>query len=196
LCDAHGLLLIFDEVQTGIGRTGTLFAFQGYGVRPDVITLAKGLGGGVPIGAVLARAAVAEVFQPGAHGSTFGGNPLACAAALAVVQTVEEENLAAHAAAMGEILQAGLRELGHHAGAITAVRGRGLLVGADLDREAAPVVDACRARGLLVNGVQPRTLRFAPPLVVTAAEIREALAILEQALADVRQASIQRGEGQ
>ncbi len=196
LCDAHGLLLIFDEVQTGIGRTGTLFAFQGYGVRPDVITLAKGLGGGVPIGAVLARAAVAEVFQPGAHGSTFGGNPLVCAAALAVVQTVEEENLAAHAAAMGEILQAGPRELGHHAGAITAVRGRGLLVGADLDREAAPVVDACRARGLLVNGVQPRTLRFAPPLVVTAAEIREALAILEQALADVRQASIQRGEGQ
>jgi len=196
LCDAHGLLLIFDEVQTGIGRTGTLFAFQGSGVKPDVITLAKGLGGGVPIGAVLARAAVAEVFQPGAHGSTFGGNPLACAAALAVVQTVEEENLAAHAAAMGEILQAGLRELGHHAGAITAVRGRGLLVGADLDREAAPLVDACRARGLLVNGVQPRTLRLAPPLIVSAAEIREALAILEHALADVRRASWRGGEGQ
>ena len=196
LCDAHRLLLIFDEVQTGIGRTGTLFAFQGSGVKPDVITLAKGLGGGVPIGAVLARAAVAEVFQPGAHGSTFGGNPLACAAALAVVQTVEEENLAAHAAAMGEILQAGLRELGHHAGAITAVRGRGLLVGADLDREAAPLVDACRARGLLVNGVQPWTLRLAPPLIVSAAEIREALAILERALADVRRASLRGGEGQ
>ncbi len=196
LCDAHGLLLIFDEVQTGIGRTGTLFAFQGSGIKPDVITLAKGLGGGVPIGAVLARAAVAEVFQPGAHGSTFGGNPLACAAALAVVQTVEEENLAAHAAAMGEILQAGLRELGHHAGAITAVRGRGLLVGADLDREAAPLVDACRARGLLVNGVQPRTLRLAPPLIVSAPEIREALAILERALADVRRASLRGGEGQ
>ena len=196
LCDAHGLLLIFDEVQTGIGRTGTLFAFQGSGVKPDVITLAKGLGGGVPIGAVLAPAAVAEVFQPGAHGSTFGGNPLACAAALAVVQTVEEENLAAHAAAMGEILQAGLRDLGHHAGAITAVRGRGLLVGADLDREAAPLVDACRARGLLVNGVQPRTLRLAPPLIVSAAEIREALAILEHALADVRRASLRGGEGQ
>ena len=196
LCDAHRLLLIFDEVQTGIGRTGTLFAFQGSGVKPDVITLAKGLGGGVPIGAVLARAAVAEVFQPGAHGSTFGGNPLACAAALAVAQTVEEENLAAHAAAMGEILQAGLRELGHHAGAITAVRGRGLLVGADLDREAAPLVDACRARGLLVNGVQPWTLRLAPPLIVSAAEIREALAILERALADVRRASLRGGEGQ
>ena len=196
LCDAHRLLLIFDEVQTGIGRTGTLFAFQGSGVKPDVITLAKGLGGGVPIGAVLARAAVAEVFQPGAHGSTFGGNPLACAAALAVVQTVEEENLAAHAAAMGEILQAGLRDLGHHAGAITAVRGRGLLVGADLDREAAPLVDACRARGLLGHGVQPRTLRLAPPLIVSAAEIREALAILEHALADVRRASLRGGEGQ
>ena len=194
-CDANDLLLILDEVQTGIGRTGTLFAYEQYGIKPDVITLAKGLGGGIPIGAMLVRERAAAL-GPGDHGSTFGGNPLACAAALAVVQTVEEENLAAHAAAMGEILQAGLRDLGHHAGAITAVRGRGLLVGADLDREAAPLVDACRARGLLVNGVQPRTLRLAPPLIVSAAEIREALAILERALADVRRASLRGGEGQ
>jgi len=182
LCDAHGLLLIFDEVQSGIARTGTLFAFQGYGVQPDVLTLAKGLGGGVPIGAVLARAEVAEVFQPGTHGSTFGGNPLACAAALAVVETVEQEHLADHAAAMGERLQEGLRAVGRSTGSMTAVRGRGLLVGADLDRDAAPVVEACRARGLLVNGVQPQTLRLAPPLIVTASEIDEALRILEQAL--------------
>lgn len=186
LCDAHGLLLMLDEVQTGIGRTGSLFAFQQYGVQPDVVTLAKGLGGGVPIGALLAREDVAAVLQPGTHGSTFGGNPLACAAALAVLQTVEEEQLPARAAAMGERLQAGLRDLAREGAVITVVRGCGLLVGADLDREAAPVVEACRARGLLVNGVQPRTLRFAPPLIVTEAEVREALAILKAALADVR----------
>lgn len=182
LTERVGALLVFDEVQTGIGRTGTLFAFQGYGVVPDVLTLAKGLGGGVPIGAVLAREAVAQAFQPGSHGSTFGGNPLACAAALAVLETVEADGLAAHAAAMGERLMAGLRAIGERTGAITAVRGRGLLVGADLDREAGLVVDACRARGLLVNAVQPRTLRCAPPLVVSPAEVDEALAILEQVL--------------
>ncbi len=193
LCDAHGLLLVLDEVQTGMGRTGTLFAFQGYGVSPDIVTMAKGLGGGVPIGALLAREEVAEAFQPGTHGSTFGGNPLACAAALAVARTVEEEGLAGHAAAVGELLQEGLRLLGRRSGAITDVRGRGLLVGADLDREAAPVVDACRDRGLLVNGVQPRTLRFAPPLVVSAAEVQEALAILEGALQATSEA--QGGEG-
>lgn len=184
LCDAHGLLLIFDEVQTGIGRTGTMFAFQAYGVRPDILTLAKGLGGGVPIGAVLAREEVAEVFQPGTHGSTFGGNPLACAAALAVVETVEEEDLAGRAAVLGRILQDGLLDLGRRTGAITAVRGRGLLVAADLDREAAPIVDGCRDRGLLVNAVQERTLRFAPPLIVTETDVREALGILEQVLSE------------
>lgn len=184
LCDAHGLLLIFDEVQTGIGRTGTMFAFQGYGVRPDILTLAKGLGGGVPIGAVLAREEVAEVFQPGTHGTTFGGNPLACAAALAVVETVEEEDLAGRAAVLGRILQDGLEDIGRRTGAITAVRGRGLLVAADLDREAAPIVDGCRDRGLLVNAVQERTLRFAPPLIVTETDVREALGILEQVLSE------------
>ncbi|MBI3975794.1 MAG: acetylornithine transaminase [Armatimonadetes bacterium] len=183
LADAHGLLLIFDEVQTGIGRTGALFAFQAYGITPDVITLAMGLGGGVPIGAVLARAEVAEVLQPGTHGSTFGGNPLACAAALAVVEAVEQDGLAARAATTGVALAEGLRELGRRVGGITTVRGRGLLVAADLDREAAPVVDGCRDHGLLVNGVQPRTLRFAPPLIVREEEVREALAILGEVLA-------------
>jgi predicted acetylornithine/succinylornithine family transaminase len=190
ICDDHGLLLILDEVQTGIGRTGALFAFQGFGVRPDIVTLAKGLGGGVPIGALLASATVAEVFQPGTHGSTFGGNPLACAAALAVLQTVEEANLAAHAAVAGERLAAGLRDLAQRVGVITSVRGRGLLVGADLDREAAPIVEACAALGLLVNGVQPRTLRFAPPLIVTEREVDEALAILERVLAHVAETSL------
>jgi len=182
MADVHGLLLIFDEVQTGIGRTGTLFAFQAYGVTPDILTLAKGLGGGVPIGAVLARSEVAEVFQPGTHGSTFGGNPLACAAALAVVETVEEEGLTGRAAAAGALLAGGLRQLGGRTGAITEVRGMGLLVACDLDREAAPVVEACRERGLLVNAVQPRTLRLAPPLIVSAEEVRAALAILAEVL--------------
>ncbi len=183
LADAHGLLLMFDEVQTGIGRTGSLFAFQGYGVQPDVLTLAKGLGGGVPIGAVLARGEVAEVFQPGTHGSTFGGNPLVCTAALAVAETVEQEGLVGRAAAMGRLLAEGLRDLGRRVGVITAVRGKGLLVAADLDREAGPVVEAARARGLLINAVQPRTLRLAPPLIVTEGEVREALAILAEVLA-------------
>ncbi|MGH2453553.1 MAG: acetylornithine transaminase [bacterium] len=182
MADARGLLLIFDEVQTGIGRTGTLFAFQAYGVTPDILTLAKGLGGGVPIGAVLARPEVAEVFQPGTHGSTFGGNPLACAAALAVVETVDEEGLTGRAAAAGALLADGLRELVGRTGAITEVRGMGLLVACDLDRDAAPVVEACRERGLLVNAVQPRTLRWAPPLIVTAEEVRAALAILAEVL--------------
>ncbi len=186
LADERGLLLILDEVQTGIGRTGALFAFERYGVRPDVLTLAKGLGGGMPIGAVLAKEDVAGAFAPGTHGSTFGGNPLAAAAALAVVETVEGNDLAARAQAMGSLLMEGLRELGRRSGMITEVRGRGLLVGADLDREAAPVVDAARARGLLVNAVQPRTLRFAPPLIVSHDEVREALALLEQALTEAR----------
>jgi predicted acetylornithine/succinylornithine family transaminase len=185
LADAHGLLLMFDEVQTGIGRTGTLFAFQGYGVTPDILTLAKGLGGGVPIGAMLARAEVAEAFQPGTHGSTFGGNPLACAAALAVVETVEQDDLAGRAEAMGSRLVDGLRGVGRRVGVITEVRGKGLLVAAELDREAAPIVEACRGRGLLVNAVQPRTLRFAPPLIVSHEEVREALALFEAVLAEV-----------
>ncbi|HEV8340068.1 MAG TPA: acetylornithine transaminase [bacterium] len=186
LADAHGLLLILDEVQTGIGRTGTLFAFQGYGVKPDVLTLAKGLGGGVPIGAVLARSEVAGAFTPGTHGSTFGGNPLATAAALAVVETVEQDDLAGRAQTMGSLLVSGLRELGQRTGVITDVRGKGLLVAAELDRDAAPIVEAARARGLLLNAVQPRTLRFAPPLIVSPEEVREGLTLLEQVLTEAR----------
>lgn len=180
-CDAHDLLLILDEVQTGMGRTGTLFAYEQYGIEPDVLTLAKGLGGGVPIGAMLVKEK-ASVFVPGDHGSTFGGNPLVCAAALAVAETIVKDRLPEHAAAMGARLAAGLQTQVARRAA-KAVRGRGLLQALELDREAAPVVDACRDAGLLINAVQSNTLRFAPPLVVTPDEIDQALAILGRVLA-------------
>jgi predicted acetylornithine/succinylornithine family transaminase len=179
-CDARDLLLIFDEIQTGIGRTGRLFAYEHYGIEPDVITLAKGLGGGVPIGAVLAKEKAA-VLGPGEHGSTFGGNPLACAAALAVLSTVVVDGLADHAARMGMRLTAGLQALVDK-GRAKGVRGQGLLLGLELHGEAAPVVDRCREAGLLVNAVQPTALRLAPPLVVRPEEIDQAVAILEHAL--------------
>ncbi|MGQ0550145.1 MAG: acetylornithine transaminase [Armatimonadota bacterium] len=180
-CDAHDLLLILDEVQTGMGRTGTLFAYEQYGIEPDVLTLAKGLGGGVPIGAMLVKEK-ASAFVPGDHGSTFGGNPLACAAALAVAETIVKDRLPEHAAAMGARLAAGLQTQVARSAA-KAVRGRGLLQALELDREAAPVVDACRDAGLLINAVQSNTLRFAPPLVVTPDEIDQALAIFDRVLA-------------
>jgi predicted acetylornithine/succinylornithine family transaminase len=183
-CDARDLLLIFDEVQTGIGRTGRLFAFEHYGVRPDVVTLAKGLGGGVPIGAVLASERAAAL-TPGDHGSTFGGNPLACAAALAVLATVVEQRLPEHAAAMGQRLAQGLQRLVDR-GLARGVRGQGLLGALEVSGEAAAVVDRCREAGLLVNAVGPTAIRLAPPLVVGPAEIDEAVAILERVLPSVQ----------
>jgi predicted acetylornithine/succinylornithine family transaminase len=182
VCDARGVLLILDEVQTGIGRTGRLFAYEHYGIAPDVLTLAKGLGGGVPIGAMLAREDVAQTFVPGDHGATFGGNPLACAAALAVVTTVEAEGLVERAATVGAYLNARLRELASRQKVIREVRGLGLLVAVELAGEAAPVVEACRERGLLVNAVKPTALRLAPPLIITTADVDEAIGILDAAL--------------
>jgi predicted acetylornithine/succinylornithine family transaminase len=179
-CDARDLLLILDEVQTGIGRTGTLFAYEQCGIEPDVITLAKGLGGGVPIGALLVKERAAALVA-GDHGSTFGGNPLACAAALAVLQTVIEDRLPEHAAAMGARLAKGLQALVDR-GLARAVRGRGLLLALELKTEAASIVDRCREAGLLVNAVQSNALRFAPPLIVKPDEIDQALAILDRVL--------------
>jgi len=187
LCDDQGVLLILDEVQTGLGRTGRWFACEHYGVRPDVMTLAKGLGGGVPIGALLAGDAVAAAFQPGDHGSTFGGNPMASAAALAVLDTIERDGLVARAAEVGAYFVGQLRELAKRSPAITDVRGLGLMVAADLNIDAAQVVGACRDRGLLLNAVQPTTLRFAPPLIVTTSEVDRAVEILDGALAAVAQ---------
>ena len=184
LCDEHGLLLLFDEVQAGMARTGSLFAYQGYGVVPDVLSLAKGLGGGVPIGATLASERVYQAWTRGSHATTFGGNPLVSAVAATVIEVIEEENLCEHATAMGERLQDGLRALAKDYPVISDVRGRGLMVGAEVGAEAAgPLVQAAREQGLLINSAGGHTLRFVPPLIVSEAHVDEALERLGKALA-------------
>lgn len=186
VCDEHGALLIFDEIQCGMGRVGSLFAYQAFGVRPDVITLAKGLGGGVPIGAVCATAEAASGFAPGDHGSTFGGNPLACAAAVATLRTMLAEDLPARARAMGEYLLAGLRRLqAKYPGLVKAVRGMGLMLGMELAQPAAPVLAKCHELGLLVNVTAGTVVRLLPPYIITEADADRALEILDQALAGV-----------
>ncbi len=164
----HGALLWLDEVQSGMGRTGRWFAHQP-GVSPDVVTLAKGLAGGIPIGACIALGDAADLLQPGNHGTTFGGNPVAAAAALAVIETIEKEGLLAHATEMGEQLRAGLADP-----RVTEVRGEGLLVGLDLDRPVAPaVVQAAQLAGFIVNACSPERIRLAPPLILTSEQVAE-----------------------
>ncbi|MEO8604687.1 MAG: aspartate aminotransferase family protein [bacterium] len=182
LCDRHDLLLMFDEIQTGMGRCGTLFAYEQLGVAPDVMTLAKGLGAGVPIGAMLAAAPLASVLDKGSHGSTFGGNALTCAVGLAVMEVLQGEGVLANCVAMGERLSAGLRALATKHPLIKAVRGRGLLIGVELTQPGGPVVDRCLAAGLIINCTANTVLRLTPPLTVSAAEVDEALAILDKAL--------------
>ncbi|MGH7763285.1 MAG: aspartate aminotransferase family protein, partial [Candidatus Dormibacteraceae bacterium] len=175
-CDRQNLLLILDEVQTGLGRTGRWFAHQYHGIIPDVMTLAKGLGGGVPIGACLAGRR-ADVLQPGDHGSTFGGNPLACAAALAVLHIVDRDGLVGHAAEMGELLHASLKGL--HA---REVRGLGLMQAVEFgDPRAKAFQHACLEDGLIVNAVDDNTIRLVPPLIITASQIERATATMEKA---------------
>ncbi len=175
----HGALLLLDEVQTGMGRTGRLFAHQHFGIEPDAISLAKGIAGGMPLGALMARDEVAQVFKPGTHASTFGGNPLATAAACAVMDLLEE-GLLEHVRRMGEILGARLAKLPRAAGE----RGLGLLRGLVLDADLAPqVVVQARDLGLLVNAIGERVVRLAPPLTVTEAEIGEAASLLQEAIA-------------
>ncbi|MFA5398944.1 MAG: acetylornithine transaminase [Dehalococcoidia bacterium] len=181
-CDEKGLLLILDEVQTGIARTGTLYAYQQYGAEPDIMTLAKGLGGGVPIGAFLAKER-ACVFKIGEHGTTFGGNPLVCATALDVLSYIIQKNLAGHVQRMGEYLRAGLKSLAADYKIIKEVRGKGLLVALQFNAEIAePIVLACLEKGLIVNKVKADTIRFIPPLIVTEKEIDRALDVLGKVL--------------
>lgn len=183
LCDRQKLLLIFDEIQTGFGRTGRLFGYEHENAVPDVMTLAKALGGGVPIGAMVTTARLAAAFTPGAHGTTFGGNPLACAAATATVRTIAEPAFLGQAAAMGARLRAGLERLGARHARVRQVRGQGLLLGLELDGPGAEVVARCREDGLLVNCTADRVLRLSPPLVVSEREVDDGLAILDGALA-------------
>ncbi|MER7890186.1 acetylornithine transaminase [Micromonospora sp. NPDC094482] len=177
----HGALLVLDEVQTGVGRTGHWFAHQAEGVEPDVITLAKGLGGGLPLGATLAFGRAADLLTPGSHGTTFGGNPISCAAALAVVATIANEGLLDHVKRVGERLRRGIDALGHPL--VAEVRGAGLLLGVVLTEPVAPALgEALRAAGFLVNPVQPGVLRLAPPLILTAEQVDAFLAALPAAL--------------
>ena len=171
LCDETGSLLIFDEVQTGIGRTGKLFAHEHFGITPDIMTLAKALGNGMPIGAMLATEKAAAAFGPGAHASTFGGTPLVSAVALKVLQTLEEEDILSRATEMGAYLTGRLGELQKKYPAILEVRGKGLLIGVQLSVPGAPVVKACRDKGYLVNCIQDNILRLAPPLIIGRREI-------------------------
>jgi acetylornithine/N-succinyldiaminopimelate aminotransferase len=185
LCTETGTVLIFDEVQTGVGRTGTFYAFENEGVVPDVVTLAKGLGGGVPIGAMLANEEVARGFEPGTHASTFGGNPLATAAALYVQHTLDVNGLLERCRDVGAHLNSALLRLAERRKPRTrGARGRGLLQGLVLDGEAAPVVARAAARGLLVSAAGGNVVRLAPPLIATKAQIDEAVQLLDAALGD------------
>jgi acetylornithine/N-succinyldiaminopimelate aminotransferase len=185
LCDARGVFLVLDEIQTGFGRTGRWFAYQHAGVVPDMVALAKGLGGGVPIGALVARDEIMQAFQPGTHGTTFGGNPLVCAAALAVIDTIEAERLVDNAKETGGYLMSRLRELAETAPGITDVRGRGLMVAAEVTFPSDTIVAACLGRGLLVNNVRPTSIRFVPPLIATRADVDRAMELFGAALRDV-----------
>ena len=182
LCQARDVLLMFDEIQTGMGRTGTLFAYEQLGVQPDVMTLAKGLGGGVPIGACLATDEAAAVFTPSTHASTFGGNPLACAAALAVLRVLLEGRILEQSRRMGDYLVKGLLDCKDRLPIIKDVRGLGLLLGMELAIDGRPVVTDCLARGLLINCTMERVLRFVPPLIITQREIDRLLDTLSQVL--------------
>ncbi len=182
LCDRNNLLLIFDEVQTGVGRTGTMFAYEQSGIAPDIMTLAKGLGTGVPIGAMLASAAVASSFNLGSHGSTFGGNALTCAVGLAVIEALCGEGVLSNCQRMSARLIAGLRELQERGAPIVDVRGAGLLIGVELSKPGAPVVEQCLAAGLIINCTANKVLRLTPPLTIGAAEVDEGLAILARVL--------------
>jgi acetylornithine aminotransferase len=178
ICDANGWLLMVDEVQTGIGRTGTWFAFQHTNILPDVMSLAKGLGSGVPIGACVARGVAAETFTYGKHGSTFGGNPLATAAGIATLSTIEEDDLRAHAKAMGDVICNGFRAAFANETGVVALRNAGLMIGVELDRPCGDLVKRALAERVLINVTADKVIRLLPPLVINQAEAEQLVAVL------------------
>ena len=191
LCDRHGALLILDEIQAGIGRSGKFFAYENYGIKPDIVTLAKGLAGGVPIGAFISTEKVAKALKPGDHGTTFGGNPLACAAANVVLDTVPEPKFLAHVVEIGAYLKDRLLELQKkYPALITEVRGKGLILGAELSgankKTGSEIVADCMNRGAIINCTAGKVLRFIPPLIIEKAHVDEVVdvvdAVLEQSL--------------
>ncbi|MBN1141541.1 MAG: acetylornithine transaminase, partial [Deltaproteobacteria bacterium] len=179
ICDRHDLLLILDEVQSGCGRTGKLFAYQHEGIEPDIMTLAKALAGGPPIGAMLAKEELAATFGPGSHGSTFGGNPLLAAAAVAAFRTLLEQGVLENCVAMGAYLSERLQKLKEFYPFIEEIRGRGLILGMELSIPGAPLVTKALERGVLINCTVDKVLRFVPPLIVTKAEIDELIDVLD-----------------
>ncbi len=182
LCDQSGALLILDEIQTGVARTGRLWAYQHYGIEPDIMTLAKALANGVPIGAMLTREDIASVLIAGTHGSTFGGTPFVTSVALATMTTVLDGKLWEQAAQRGRYLMDGLRAIQASNPKVQVVRGRGLLIGAELSVPAGPLVDACREAGLLVLSAGEKVLRLTPPLIVAERECEQALGIIKTVL--------------
>lgn len=199
LCDRHGWLMMLDEIQTGMGRTGHLFAYQGTGVRPDVVTLAKGLGNGFPIGACLARGDAARVLTPGTHGTTFGGSPLACRVAQTVVDTIVTEALPARAARIGADLLAGFRAALGGLEGVTEIRGRGLMIGIELDRPCGELVRHALDAGFLVNVTAERVLRLLPPLILDETEadllLRELTALIRRFLVGAEDSSTSAARG-
>ncbi len=179
LCDKKDILLILDEVQCGLARTGKMFAYQHYGIEPDVMTLAKPLGGGMPIGATLAKEKVSSAFEPGTHASTFGGNPLACSAALAFLKVVKNENLVERARERGNYFRTGLEPLKKKFPFVKNIRGKGLMIGLELSFPGKDIVKRCRERGLLINCTVEKVLRSLPPLIVEEPDIDEAVKIMD-----------------
>ncbi|MBD3879177.1 MAG: acetylornithine transaminase [Quinella sp. 1Q5] len=188
LCDKHGALLILDEIQSGMGRSGKFFAYEKYGIKPDIVTLAKGLAGGVPIGAFVCTEEVAQAFKPGDHGTTFGGNPLACAAANVVLDTVPNEKFLAHVEEVGAYFKdklIGLQE--KYPAQIKEIRGEGLILGAQLDkpkRSGVEIVNECMKRGAIINCTVGTVLRFIPPLIITREQVDEVINILDSVLGE------------
>lgn len=173
ICDAHDWLLMLDEIQTGNGRTGTYFAFQHNGILPDVVTTAKGLGNGMPIGACLAAGKAADVLQPGNHGTTFGGNPLACSAGIAVIETLKAENLVARARQLGDKLLADFKAALANHPKVVDIRGKGLMIGIELNAPCPDLVEKGRAKGILINVTSVNTIRLLPTFILTDAEAEE-----------------------
>ncbi len=185
LCDEKGLLLLCDEVQCGMGRTGNWFGYQRYGIEPDAFSLAKGLGGGFPIGAVVASPKLSDVFRPGHHASTFGGTPLACAAALAVMETIEEDGLLVNATRMGDLFMERLKKSASKHGFIREVRGVGLMIGLVLDRPAKDLELALRVKGLLALATAENVLRLLPPLNIKSSQIKKAVRLIDKTCAEL-----------
>ena len=184
ICDEKGILMILDEIQVGMARTGTLFAYEHYNVEPDIVTLAKAVGNGFPIGVMMATDRVASAFQPGSHASTFGGNPLAMAAALATLETIMKDGFLENVRKVGSYFLKRLNELKKKSSIIKEIRGRGLIIGIDISIEGSPIVNACMDRGLLMNCTGGSVLRFVPPLTITEKDVDAAVAILGEVIRD------------